>query len=128
MTRMFPNFKQVEQDYYRRTRIFPIMHTVVVREDVHRENPWVAASLYKAFVQARDLAVDGLYDTDALRVALPFLLDHVEEIWRVFGKDFWAYGVEPSRPTWSAIGQYIHEQGLSPKPVTPEDLFTVRVE
>jgi 4,5-dihydroxyphthalate decarboxylase len=128
ITRMFPNFKQVEQDYYRRTRIFPIMHTVVVRDDVHRENPWAAASLYKAFVQARDLAVDGLYDTDALRVALPFLLDHVEETWRVFGKDFWAYGVELNRPTWSAIGQYIHEQGLSPKPVTPEDLFTVKVD
>ena len=128
MTRMFPNFRQVEEDYYRRTRIFPIMHTVVVRDDVHRENPWVAASLYKAFVQARDLAVDGLYDTDALRVALPFLLDHVEETWRVFGKDFWAYGVEPNRPTWSAIGRYIHEQGLSPKPVTPEELFTVKMD
>jgi 4,5-dihydroxyphthalate decarboxylase len=101
---------------------------VVVREDVHREHPWVAASLYKAFVQARDLAVDGLYDTDALRVALPFLIDHVEETWRVFGRDFWAYGVEPNRPTWSAIGQYVHEQGLSPKVVTTEDLFTVNVD
>ncbi len=128
MKRLFPNYKQVEQDYYRRTKIFPIMHTVVIREDVHREHPWVAASLYKAFVQARDLAVDGLYDTDALRVALPFLIDHVEETWRVFGKDFWAYGVEPNRPTWSAMGQYVHEQGLSPKAVTPEEMFTVNVD
>ena len=54
----------------------------------------------------------GLYDTDALRVALPFLIDHVEETWRVFGKDFWAYGLEPNRPTWDAIGRYVHEQGL----------------
>jgi 4,5-dihydroxyphthalate decarboxylase len=128
MKRLFPNFKEVEQDYYRRTGIFPIMHTVVVRDDVHRDNPWVAASLYKAFAEARDLAVDGLYDTDALRVALPFLLDHVEETWRVFGKDFWAYGVEPNRATWSAIGQYVHEQGLSPKLVMPEELFTVKVD
>jgi 4,5-dihydroxyphthalate decarboxylase len=123
ITRLFPDYKQVEQDYYRRTGIFPIMHTVVVREDVHREHPWVAASMYKAFRAARNIAVDGLWDTDALRVALPWLIDHVEETWRVFGKDYWAYGLEPNRPTWAAIGQYVHEQGLAPRAVTPDELF-----
>lgn len=123
IARLWPNFKAIEQDYYRRTQIFPIMHTVALREDVYREHPWAAESLYRAFCAARDLAVDGLYDTDALRVALPFLIDHVEETWRVFGKDFWAYGVEPNRPTWAAIGRFVHEQGLAPRAVTPEDLF-----
>ena len=60
---------------------------------------------------------------DALRVALPWLLDHVEETWRTFGKDFWPYGIEANRPTWTAIGQYVHEQGLAPRTVTPEELF-----
>jgi 4,5-dihydroxyphthalate decarboxylase len=128
IARLFPNYRQVEEDYYRRTRIFPIMHTVVVREDVHREHPWVAASLYKAFCAARDLAVDGLYDTDALRVALPFLISHIEETWKVFGKDFWAYGIEPNRPTWEAIGRYVHEQGLAPRAVAPEELFVPGME
>ena len=128
MTRLFPNFKQVEQDYYRRTKIFPIMHTVVVREDVHREHPWVAKSLYKAFCEAKALATDGLYDTDALHLALPFLIDHLEETWRVFGKDWWPYGVEPNRPTWEAIARFVHEQGLAPRIVTPEELFPVDVE
>jgi 4,5-dihydroxyphthalate decarboxylase len=123
IARMFPNFKEVEQAYYRRTKIFPIMHTVVIREDVHREHPWVAASLYEAFRQARDIAVEGLYDTDALRLALPFLLDHVEETWRVFGEDFWSYGLEANRPTLAAIGRYVHEQGLSPRVVEPDELF-----
>jgi 4,5-dihydroxyphthalate decarboxylase len=123
ISRMFPNFKEVEQAYYRRTKIFPIMHTVVVREDVHREHPWVAASLYDAFRQARDIAVEGLYDTDALRLALPFLLDHVEETWRVFGEDFWSYGLEANRPTLAAIGRYVHEQGLSPRVVEADELF-----
>ena len=54
-------------------------------------------------------------------------IDHVEETWRVFGKDFWAYGVEPNRPTWAAIGRYVHEQGLAPRVVTPEELFPVPV-
>ena len=128
IARLFPNYKAVEEDYYRRTKILPIMHTVVVRADVHREHPWVAKSIYQAFCAAKAIAVDGLYDTDALRVALPWLIDHVEEAWRVFGKDFWAYGLEPNWPTWEAIGQYVHEQGLAPRLVTPEELFPVAVE
>jgi 4,5-dihydroxyphthalate decarboxylase len=128
IARLFPNFKEVERDYYARTKILPIMHTVVVRDDVYREHPWVAQSIYQAFCAAKAIAVDGLYDTDALRVALPWLIDHVEENWRVFGKDFWAYGVEPNRATWEAIGRFVYEQSLAPRIVTPEELFPVRVE
>jgi 4,5-dihydroxyphthalate decarboxylase len=121
--RLFADHKAVEQDYYRRTKIFPIMHTVVIREDVYRKDPWVAQSLYQAFCAARDIAVEGLYDTDALHLSLPFLIDHVEETWRVFGKDFWSYGLEPNRPTLAAIGAYVHEQHLAPRKVAPEELF-----
>jgi len=128
ITRLFPNYKEIEQDYYLRTCIFPIMHTVVLREDVYRAHPWAARSIYRAFVAARNLAVDGLYDTDALRLALPWLIDHVEETWRVFGKDFWAYGLEPNRPTFEAIGRYVHEQGLSPRVVSADELFAPSAE
>jgi 4,5-dihydroxyphthalate decarboxylase len=128
ITRLFPNFKEVEIDYYRRTKILPIMHVVVVRADVQREHPWVAKSIYKAFCEAKHIAVDGLYDTDALRVTLPFLVDHVEEAWRLFGQDFWSYGVEPNRPTWEAIAQFVNEQGLAPRVVTPEEMFPLRLE
>ena len=128
VARLFPNFKAVEQDYYRRTKIFPIMHTVVLRDDIFRAHPWAAKSIYRAFCEARDLAVEGLYDTDALRVALPWLIDHVEETWRVFGKDFWAYGLEPNRATLAAVGRYVHEQGLSPRVVSADELFAAGVE
>ncbi|HMF50118.1 MAG TPA: PhnD/SsuA/transferrin family substrate-binding protein [Candidatus Saccharimonadales bacterium] len=127
IARLFPNYYEVEQDYYRRTRIFPIMHTVVVRDDVHREHPWVAESMYKAFCEARDLAVDGLYDTDALRLSLPWLINHLEETWKVLGKDFWAYGLEPNRPALEAIGQYVYEQGFSPRAVSADELFAPNV-
>jgi 4,5-dihydroxyphthalate decarboxylase len=123
ITRLFPNFKQVEQDYYRRTRIFPIMHTLVIRKDVYRDFPWVAESLYRAFCRARDIAVGPLYDTDALIVALPWLIDHVEESRRVFGKDVWAYGLEENRPSWDALCRYVYEQGLAPRRIAPEELF-----
>ena len=123
IARLFPNFKEVEQDYYRRTGIFPIMHTVVIREDVHREHPWVAASLYDAFSQAKDLAVNRLYDTDALALTLPFLIDHLEETWRTFGSDYWSYNVGSNRPALEAVAQYVVDQGLAPRVVSTEELF-----
>jgi 4,5-dihydroxyphthalate decarboxylase len=128
IARLFPKFKEVEQDYYRRTGIFPIMHTVVLRKDVHEAHPWAARSIYRSFLAAKELAVEVFYDTDALMVSLPWLLDHVEEAWRVFGKDFWAYGLEPNRTTLAAIGRYVHEQGLCPRIVSPDELFAPRVE
>ena len=128
IARLFPSYYEVEKDYYRRTRIFPIMHTVVVRDDVYREHPWVARSIYRAFCEARNLAINGLYDTDALRLSLPWLIHHIEETWEVLGKDFWAYGLEPNRPALEAIGQYVCEQGFSPRAVRPDELFASNVE
>jgi len=125
--RLFPDFKRVEQDYYRRTRILPVMHIVAIKERLYRDHPFVAKSLYTAFCRARDLAIEPLYDTDALMTSLPWLIDYVEETQRVFGKDFWAYGIEANRPAFEALCRYVHEQGLAPHRVTPEDLF-VRVE
>ena len=99
------------------------MHTVVIREDVHQEHPWAAASLYDAFTQAKDLVVDRLYDTDALALTLPFLIDHIEETWRTFGSDYWSYGVELNRPALEALTQYVVDQGLAPRVVRVEELF-----
>jgi 4,5-dihydroxyphthalate decarboxylase len=123
IARLWPDFKAVETDYFRRTGIFPVMHIVAIREDVHRDHPWAAASLYRAFCASRDLAVAGLYDSDALHLTLPFLLDHVEEARRVFGEDFWAYGVAPNRPAFAAMGRYVREQGLAPRAVGVEEMF-----
>ncbi len=99
------------------------MHTVVIKKDVYRAHPFVAASLYRAFCESRDRAIEPLYDTDALTVSLPFLIDHIEQSRRVFGNDFWAYGVEPNRPSLDALCRYVHEQGLAPRRITPDDLF-----
>jgi len=123
--RLFVDFKSVEQDYYQRTKIFPIMHTIALKQEIVDAHPWVAQSLYKAFCEARDIAVKGLWDTDALRLSLPWLIDHVEENWRILGKDFWAYGMAANRPALEAIGRYVHEQGFSPRPVSPEDIWPI---
>ena len=121
--RLFPDYKQAEKDYFRKTGIFPIMHTLALRADTYKAHPWIAKSLYDAFEKARALALDELYDTDALRLGLPWLLEHVEELWSVFGDNWWSYGVEANRATLTALGQYVFEQGISPRVVTPEDMY-----
>ena len=121
--RLFLDFKSIEQDYYRRTGIFPIMHTIVIREDIHHSHPWVASSLFKAFCEAKQLATNKFYDTDALHLTLPWLIDHVEEAWRELGKDYWPYGLTPNRPAIDAVGRYVHEQGLAPRIVTADEMF-----
>ena len=114
IARLFPNYKKVEQDYYRRTRIFPIMHTVVLREDVYRAHPWAARSIYEALIK-RGYCSRRALRFDALRVALPWLLDHVEETRRVFGHDYWAYGLEANRPTYEAIGSSFRAGAFTPR-------------
>jgi 4,5-dihydroxyphthalate decarboxylase len=123
IARLFADFKTVEQDYFRRTGIFPIMHIVAIRRDVYDAHPWIAQSLYRAFVSARDMAIESLYDTDALVSTLPWLIDHVEESRRILGQKFWPYGLEPNRPTFEALCRYVYEQGLAPRRVTPDELF-----
>jgi 4,5-dihydroxyphthalate decarboxylase len=123
IVRLFANYRQAEEDWWRRTGVFPIMHVIAMRRDVHEAHPWIAASLYEAFRRARDMAIHDLYDTDALRVTLPWLIHHVEETRAVFGDDYWAYGFSAVRTVAAAIGRYVFEQGLSPRPVAAEEIF-----
>ena len=121
--RLFGDFRSVEADYYRRTRIFPIMHTLALKRTVYERHPWLAVSLYKAFCKARDLAQHWLYDTDALPVTLPWVIDEVEK-----SRDVrWDYSVEGSRPTLEALVRYLDEQKLTRRPMRVEELFAPNV-
>jgi 4,5-dihydroxyphthalate decarboxylase len=121
--RLFENFVPVEQEYYTRTGIFPIMHTLVIRREVYEKDRWVAQSLYKAFAQAQQETYKDLYETAALKTMLPFLTAHVEETRRVMGENFWPYGFKENEKTLSTFLRYHFEQGLSKKLLTPKDLF-----
>ncbi len=121
--RLFEDFTSVEQDYYRRTRIFPIMHTVVIRREIYEQNRWVAQSLTKAFCQAQQETYRDLNETAALKVMLPWLSAHVEETRREMGDDFWPYGFDKNRQTLSTFLRYSFEQGLSKHLLQPEQLF-----
>lgn len=121
--RLFENYSEVEKEYFRKTRIFPIMHTVVIRRDVYQKHPWVAQSLYKAFVLAQRETYRDLYEAAALKHMLPWLLHHVEETRGIMGEDFWPYGFEPNVRTLETFLRYSYEQGLSKRRLDPRELF-----
>jgi 4,5-dihydroxyphthalate decarboxylase len=121
--RLFPNYEQVEKQYYRDTGIFPMMHTVAIRREVYEEHRWIAQSLYKAFVAAQRATYDDLHVTAALKAMLPWLTAHVEDTRALMGDDFWPYGFARNRQTLETFLRYHHEQGLSQRLLTPEELF-----
>lgn len=121
--RLFPNFREVEKDYFRRTGIFPIMHTIAIRTEIVQANPWVPASLYKAFVQAKRIMERQIGEIVALTVSLPWVVAELEETKAVMGEDWWPYGLEANRTNLEALVQYMFEQGLTKRKVEVEELF-----
>ncbi len=124
VTRLFPDFLSVERDYFRRTRIFPIMHTVVIRREsfTSSHRGW-RSRCSKAFCAAQRDTYASLRETAALKAMLPWLTAHVEETRREMGDDFWPYGLAANRHTLETFLRYSFEQGLSKRLLTPERLF-----
>jgi 4,5-dihydroxyphthalate decarboxylase len=121
--RLFPDYVEKEKQYYKRTKIFPIMHTVVIRRDVYAKNPWVAQTLYKAFVAAKKIAYEMYAQTAAMTTMLPWTSAHADEARAQMGEDWWPYGLGPNRHVLETFLRYHHEQGLSKRLYKPEELF-----
>ena len=125
--RLFADFRAVETAYFKETGIFPIMHTFVLKTALYEKNPWLAISFYRAFCRARDLAYRNIYDTDALAVGLPWVIDEMEVAHKIFGPQIWDYSIEGSRPTLEALVAAVHEQGLASRRMSVEELFVPNI-
>ncbi|MPS26177.1 ABC transporter substrate-binding protein [Pigmentiphaga sp.] len=121
--RLFPNFREVEQDYYRRTGLFPIMHMIGIRKSLVEAHPWLPVSVFKAFLAAKDIAVKDLGEIAVLMTTLPWVVDHYNETRRLMGEDFWPYGYEKNLNTLETFARYHHDQHLSARPVQAHELF-----
>jgi len=121
--RLFPNTREAEQAYYKKTGMFPLMHLVGIRKTLVEKYPWLPSSVYKAFCEAKALAMVDLTDVNALMVTLPWLIPETEATIALMGKDFWAYGIGENTREITALTQYACEQGLIDRKVSVEELF-----
>jgi 4,5-dihydroxyphthalate decarboxylase len=123
IVRLFENFREVEAAYFRKTGIFPIMHLIGVRKTLLEQSPWLAVSVYKAFLEAKAIALRELHDIGVNFVTLPWVNAEVTAAERDLAQDFWSYGVGPNRAALEAMTRYSFEQGLAARKLSPEELF-----
>ena len=123
IARLFPDTRAAEKAYYQKTRMFPIMHLIGIKKALVQQYPWLVTSVYKAFLEAKALAMIDLCDVNALMVTLPWLEAETKETMAVMGKDFWSYGIHENMREIEALTQYAFEQGLIDRRLKVEELF-----
>jgi len=121
--RLFPNYREEEKSYYRRTKIFPIMHLLAMRRDVYEAHPFVASSLFDAMCESKERARLRMRDLGTLNYMLPWMTADIDEIDEIFGGDPWPYGIEPNRRTLQALMTYLADQAIIKEPMPVEDMF-----
>ena len=121
--RLFEDYPSVEEEFYKETGIFPIMHVVAIKDEILEKHPWVAMNLYQAFEDAKNIIYEGFKQTAALKATVPWLLSELERTKKILGEDFWPYGLEQNRKTLEAVIQYSYEDGLIKNKLNVEDLF-----
>jgi len=121
--RLFSDYRAAEAEYWKKTRIFPIMHVLVIRRDVYERDRWAAMSLYQAFEEAKRRSMARVREFGLSHLPVPWVSDHLAQ-WRALaGEDFWPYGIEANRPTLEAFFRYAHEQGVAKKRLRVEEVF-----
>lgn len=121
--RLFPNYRQAEMKYFVKTGLFPIMHVIVIKRAIYEKDPWVAQTIYKAFCEAKDLCMRELYDTNVLRVSLPWTSTEYEDTCDLMTADYWPYGLTSNRKNLETLHGYLYEQGLIKQRLHLDELF-----
>ncbi len=123
IVRLFPDFQGEELASYKRTGIYPIMHLIAMRRAVFEQHPWIAMNLYKAFEEAKRRSIARMRDITVSHYPYPWLVTVAAQAEEAFGPDLFPYGLAANRPTLEAFCRYAHEQGVTHRRVTPDELF-----
>ncbi|NBY62819.1 MAG: ABC transporter substrate-binding protein [Betaproteobacteria bacterium] len=123
ISRLFEKFALEEKEYYKRTKIFPIMHALGIREDIHRRHPWLVKNLFRAFEEAKKISAEDLFEMAAPKIGLPWIVSHAAETVDILGDDFWPYGIVANRHTLEAMMRYSYEQGLAVSKLNVDSIF-----
>ena len=120
---LFADPQATATEWYRRTRLFPIMHTLGIRRTLVEKHSWLPVAIYKAFERSKAVALAKLSDTSATKVTLPFVEEQLGAARRLMGEDFWSYGLESNREVLRRFLERHHAEGLSSRLLSPEELF-----
>jgi 4,5-dihydroxyphthalate decarboxylase len=123
IARLFPDTRQAEEAYFRKTRLFPLMHAIGIRRALADQHPWLAVNVYTAFRQARAMAMESLKRMDTPQVAHPWIAEEIGRVKAVMGEDYWPYGIDENRNELAALMRYAEADGLVEAPVPLERLF-----
>jgi len=126
--RLFDDFQAAEEAYWHETGIFPIMHTVAIRSEIQDRYPWIAMNLLKAFEEAKNRSLERLLDLTASHIPIPWGNECARRARKMFGEDYWPYGIEPNRKTLEAFLKYAYEQGVCHRHMKPEELFPKEIQ
>ena len=123
VVRLFPDFLDMEQEYFERTKVWPIMHIIAMQKRILKANPWVARNLLNAFQESKRRSIERLLDPAVSRYPLPWLTSYARKMRDQFGGDPFPYGIEENRATWELMALYTHQQGIAHRQFTPEEIF-----
>jgi len=123
VVRLFPDYVEMEEAYYRRTGVWPIMHIIAMKKAIVEAHPWVARNLYNAFLESKRRALDRILDPAVSRYPVPWLTAYARRMRDLFGQDLFPYGIDENRPTWTQMALYTHQQGIAHRLLTPEEMF-----
>jgi 4,5-dihydroxyphthalate decarboxylase len=122
IVRLFPNYKDIELGYFRKTGIFPIMHVTTIKQEIVDKYPWVPTNLVKAFEEAKNIAYRRIANPRMVPIA--WVRTALEEQEEVLGADPWAYGLTPAnRKNLETVLRYTHQQGMIGKMMPLDSLF-----
>ena len=121
--RLFPDYIEMEEDYFQRTKVWPIMHIIAMKRQILDENPWVARNLLNAFQESKRRSIERLLDPAVSRYPVPWLATYARRMRDMFNGDLFPYGIEENRPTWEQMALYTHQQGIAYRQFTPEEIF-----
>ena len=121
--RLLPNFQDMEEEYYDRTRVWPIMHIIAMKRSIVEDHPWVPRNLYNVFLESKRRSIERLLDPAVSRYPLAWLTSYARKMRDKFGGDPFPYGIEENRATWEQMALYTHQQGIAQRQFTPEEIF-----
>jgi 4,5-dihydroxyphthalate decarboxylase len=123
VVRLFPDYVEMEEAYYRRTKLWPIMHIIAMKRSIVDEHPWAPRNLYNAFLESKRRSIERILDPAVSRYPVPWLATYARRMRDLFGGDLFPYGIEENRATWEQMALYTYQQGIAHRHMKPEEFF-----